>query len=73
MKPILMGFNGVSPLAIIFWYKPGEETPFCKTICYDEDDVIAMHNRHTTPGDFYNKLEPSVHLVDSNEPLQQVA
>lgn len=59
-----IGFGGPAPLAIIFWYKPGEDEPSYKTVCYDEQDVIAMHNHHTTPGDFYNELESSVQLVN---------
>lgn len=68
-----VGYGGPAPLAIIFWYEQGESEPSYHTICYDEAQVIAMYKRHTTDGDFYNKLEPSVQLVDSKEPMQQVA
>lgn len=56
-----IGYGGPEPLAIIFWYK--EETPVCKTICYDEQDVITMHDRHKTVGDYYNVLRPSLQLL----------
>lgn len=68
-----IGYGGPAPLAIIFWYEQGESEPLCKTVCYDEAEVIAMYKRHTTDGDFYNKLEPSVQLVDRNESMQRVA
>ena len=68
-----IGYGGPTPLAIIFWYEPGEDTASYKTVCFDEQDVMAMYERHTTDGDFYNKLVPSVQMVDEKEPVQQVA
>ena len=62
-----------APLAVIFWREPGKDEASYKTICYDEQDVITMCKRHTTDGDFYNKLVPSVQMVNGKEPMQQVA
>ena len=73
MKPTLIGYGGPAPLAVIFWREPGKDEASFKSICYDEQDVINMYKRHTTKGDFYNKLMPSVQMVNSKEPVQQVA
>lgn len=62
MKPTLIGFNGVKPHAIILWYKGEQATS--KTICYDEQELQQALARHNTPGDFYNTLEPSIHLME---------
>lgn len=63
-----VGYDGPPPLAIILWYKPGEDRASYKTLCYDEQAVINMERRHTTPGDLYSTLKPSIHLI--GEPLQ---
>lgn len=66
-----IGYGGPEPLAIIFWYEPGEDEPSYKTICYSEDDVIAMDKRHKTPSDFYSNLRPSIQLVGDALRVQQ--
>lgn len=35
--------------------------------------MINMYKRHTTDGDFYNKLAPSVQVVNEEKPVHQVA
>lgn len=66
-----VGYGGPVPLAIIFWYA-GDQAK-CKTICYDEQDVMEMYQRHTTPGDFYSMLRPSIQLVGEPQCVQQIA
>ena len=68
-----MGFDGPLPLAIIFWYKPNEDEPSYKTVCYDEQDVEQMYKLHTAPVGLYSTLRPSVHLVDSDKVAEQAA
>lgn len=58
----LIGYGGPEPLAIIFWYNEMNEG-VCKTICYTEEDVMNMNDRHKTNGDLYNTLKPSLQLV----------
>lgn len=60
-----IGYGGPAPLAIIFWYKPNykEERSSYKTVCYDEQEIIDMYKRHTTAGDFYSTLIPSLQMV----------
>lgn len=60
-----LGYGGPVPLAIIFWYKG--DMAYSKTICYTEDEVKDMYERHLTPGDIYSKMRPSINLV--KEPL----
>ncbi|KYG89017.1 hypothetical protein A0U40_13400 [[Bacillus] sp. KCTC 13219] len=62
-----LGYNGPPPLAIILWYKPNEDKPSSKTVCFDEQQVIDVYNRYLTPSDMYSKLKPSIHIIEPNE------
>ena len=62
-----IGYNGPQPLAIIFWRKGNEHV--CKTICYDESEVINMYERHNTLGDMYNELTASIHYIPSEKAI----
>lgn len=67
MKPTLIGFNGLIPYAIILW------SGKYKTICYNEQEYLSALARHKTPGDFYYKLEPSIHLMEGEGRVKSTA
>lgn len=67
MKPTLIGFNGPTPYAIILW------SGKYKTICYDKQELQEALERQTTPGDFFNSLEPSVHILEGGKIEQRTA
>lgn len=67
MKPTFIGFTGITPYAIIIW--SGKS----KTICFDKQELDQALSRHNTPGDLYNTLEPSIHLVEAEGSVEFTA
>ena len=55
---IHLEWRGVVPFAVIIWLEDGEEK--CRTVCYEESELVDQLARHEVVGDFYASLAPVV-------------
>lgn len=53
VKPLFLYNGNITPYAVVFWYKPGEDEPSYRTVCYDQKELLDAVKRQKMPGDFY--------------------
>lgn len=66
MKPTFIGFGPTTAKAVIFWLKDGDIVS--KTVCYNEQDLQDMFEKHSAPGSLYSTFENyEVHFIKKGE------
>lgn len=49
MKPIYLYNGNITPYAVVFWFKTGEQTPIYRTVCYDAQELEMAIERSKNP------------------------
>ncbi|AMW99330.1 hypothetical protein [Rummeliibacillus stabekisii] len=65
MKPTFIGFGPTTAKAVIFWLK--EDDIVSKTVCYSEQDLQDMLDKHSTLGSLYNSFDYEVEYINAHE------